>query len=1695
MKKIIISLTLILSAFLFLSVASHANDFSGNEKYWINSGDVFDLFERSGKGCHLYSAVDDNGYIRCTSCSGKSSDSWFPTVTSIPKQYDIALNGMSMTFTLDAPMAMGGSPDGYNGYVSVAWVTNVNGNTEKTAGALAVPDSLLSSGYLLSGQQQTAGFGRRIWSNRMIKGVCLTLLPSYNGTDGISLIASHAQIVYNSSDRIDLDLPYKVDLSVPCTVSFEVNENDLCSVKINGAVIAQVETINLPSRGCAAFSAMSASESVCYYSIRKLNGYAAGLIGSEVYKLSEEIGKLPQADLLTFSQSKKVEELYNRYLALPADEKALVDPSVSAKLYSARAALVSSSDVGYAYADGSDDPVRLSSSIHGFAIGAVKSMELLSGAMINNNIPIGPDQTLLLDDGSVLNAFTDPAKGARIEIAPGAYAYGFGEPGIYTYNGTGWDRFEPDFSMKGATVLRNGNELAQTPQSLKFGTYIYKTENCGCITGFGTVFIPAAAAPGYTAGTITLETPNAAVAASDAAPGFDFEGRDHFSFTAALNNIPIQRSGVEIYARAYVTYKVANTEITVYHPTGLTRSVTGTWNNILALNDGSYYDTVTGPVPSYIEFTSNNSVNITFADCGRELLTDTFPVSGFSVMTVDSDNTWLPAYAEITGIDTVTVSRDGGVICGVRYSNGSLFSDEIFEDAEDFTHISSPGELLADDVTVASCFGNNMILAAGKPVRIFGSAPSGENGKNVKVSIAGRTYYGKVTDGSWSVTADPVDISTHKYTLNVLGKNRSYYFNGVMFGNVYLLIGSDNADQTISEMISDDPATEAYINRTRYPGVRVFGVSASDMDTYYYDYGEKGTDAVASDVYHSTGWLRQSDPGLNAFSAYGYMLACELSDRSGSMPAAVISVTGSGAHLSAFSSNSSAFDSYSDNGLFEDTVYGTPSRWMFNQLIAPLTGGSYSGIIWYSGENDGLLVSDSADRSAYTSYFTKIISDWRNRLSDPDIPVFMIELPPLDTDDPAYDYGALRSEMGRMTSTLDNAYIVPTSSTGMSYSVRDDCKFEIAALTVDSIIDGMRPARYLGFSLSGSTATVRFDRAVNCSYPNNIKGFEVYSLGNWLPASAKLTADGEVEVYCPDSFTGIRYNAKTEGQYPVTASLFSGDHLPVPAFSAFNIRSDGTPGHIKITASAGWDIYKTTSSGYGYRYGPSMITNDDGTIDVWYSHTGMSTLGILDYASCARSGDGGRTWGKEVFALAPTALTEDKFSICDPEVIYFGGYYYIGYTSTLHKDGIANSVYVARSRDPEGPYEKWNGSGWGGDIVKPLIYFDGDGTSWGYGEPAFIELDGKLFIYYTEKSSRGNMTRVAVANAADENWPATVVDKGVALYWGSPYCAFDMAYDENSGIFIAISVDNTFERTSAIAVYESRDGLRFNGVHRIKQNILEYCSNCGISTSPNGHIVAGRQTYIAYAYNNSNSRSNSGGWGRWSTYMQPVTIELTPYCDFSGENFSTTAKTVVTAKADSGDVGITTNPLFFSRALSSGSFEIPVYLIRNNGRTDRLYSGVVFTGYDTGVVSINGFTATPKKAGRTTVTAVYGGYTFRFPIVVYPRDTYIGDNTVAEWYAPKDEYTVSIGRSYHNVAIRGILLTTSGLFGEAYNQASSSYVTFPSSGYPVEYTVADTSVCTVDQHGIITPIAVGATTVDVCVGNNRTFTVTVTVKE
>jgi F5/8 type C domain len=314
-----------------------------------------------------------------------------------------------------------------------------------------------------------------------------------------------------------------------------------------------------------------------------------------------------------------------------------------------------------------------------------------------------------------------------------------------------------------------------------------------------------------------------------------------------------------------------------------------------------------------------------------------------------------------------------------------------------------------------------------------------------------------------------------------------------------------------------------------------------------------------------------------------------------------------------------------------------------------------------------------------------------------------------------------------------------------------------------------------------------------------------------------------------------------------------------PAWASIN----GSPG-TQIS-----DLFQSNLTGSSYEYGPSMIVDSAGIHVYSCSPGSYANQSDWDYIRYTNSTDGGHTWSPEQIVLQPSPGMNDALSTCDPGVVAFGGYYYLAYTSTQDPVGNLNNVYVARSTSMTGPFDKWNGTGWGGNPA-PIVTYTGPSHQYGAGEPALVVKDSTLYVYYSwysVDSTTGkyiDQTRVATAPLGT-NWPSSLTYQGVAINKTSGGAdSSDVKYVPAWGKFLAVNAARRFSAQSYVEAWESTDGITFSPATLNSDNLTRALSNVGLSGNASGQLDPTAQNYIAYAYGQS--------WSNWSMGISPISF-------------------------------------------------------------------------------------------------------------------------------------------------------------------------------------------------------------------------------
>lgn len=539
--------------------------------------------------------------------------------------------------------------------------------------------------------------------------------------------------------------------------------------------------------------------------------------------------------------------------------------------------------------------------------------------------------------------------------------------------------------------------------------------------------------------------------------------------------------------------------------------------------------------------------------------------------------------------------------------------------------------------------------------------------------------------------------------------------------------------------------------------------------------------------------------------------------------------------------------------------------------------------------------------------------------------------------------------------------------------------------------------------------------------------------------------------------------------------------------------------HVRMRlVDSGKDVFALWGNGRpDYRYGPSIMLDKDGKIHAWFASPGEGRKKELDWITYRCSEDEGKTWCDEKVVLAPTPNTADYKSVCDPEVFWHDGYYYMGYTATVNYDGLCNNVFLARSKNPDGPFEKWDGNGWGGSPL-PIIYFDGIDISWGVGEPSFVAVGDKLYLYstldaFSEHFGWVRATEVRTADLTDPLWPANLKYEGISVfrndstdkdnYTYADSDSWDVAYLDESHKFVALTTNRRFKKDSCLLYYESDDGIMFERVSELNTDVITGCHNCGLMSDEDGHIKKGDQALIGYAY----AGSGNSKWGVWATRFAPVKIDYTDEIDREEDGKENLRQPINIDESILGKepIMLTTDKLTYSVPLSDDPVGISFSLMNIYRQKSAINaSDVNIEKYDRNVLELKDDNRlVPIREGVTTVGVEYKGLRREICVIVLP-ETY-DDSSIHSFYPICERYDISVNEPII------IKVRPMAMFGDREIRELSGYDMNTNN---IKFRSSDTSVCTVGKDGTIKAVSPGTSVITV-EGEGCRYTIDVYVSE
>lgn len=330
-----------------------------------------------------------------------------------------------------------------------------------------------------------------------------------------------------------------------------------------------------------------------------------------------------------------------------------------------------------------------------------------------------------------------------------------------------------------------------------------------------------------------------------------------------------------------------------------------------------------------------------------------------------------------------------------------------------------------------------------------------------------------------------------------------------------------------------------------------------------------------------------------------------------------------------------------------------------------------------------------------------------------------------------------------------------------------------------------------------------------------------------------------------------------------------------------------------------------------YNYCPSVMMEGNNVMHVWYC-TNLESGIVRDYVGYRKgtlNASGKWEFSEKKIALSPDPDADkwDGKHTCDPSVVKgdfsMNGERYSYLMAYLGcKAGDVNSVGIALSKTPEGPYIKVQSLNPIANYFTSDDYVDDGNYYWGYGQPCVISSDGagKVLLFYSKGTSKKTCTQVEEWDLSDLGSPqklrsAEVREKNVVNASGGSDCInnADFSYDPATGRLYCIKEDFPYPSddtgvtwlTGANTLMYADLGdrgfdLLFDSAEIYSWNVCDSLSadgktyvrahNFGIVTDPFGRLVNPLRVPVLYTVSEAASAypdwSLNGQWPALHTY-------------------------------------------------------------------------------------------------------------------------------------------------------------------------------------------------------------------------------------
>ena len=294
---------------------------------------------------------------------------------------------------------------------------------------------------------------------------------------------------------------------------------------------------------------------------------------------------------------------------------------------------------------------------------------------------------------------------------------------------------------------------------------------------------------------------------------------------------------------------------------------------------------------------------------------------------------------------------------------------------------------------LASIFGDNMVLQQNQPVPVWGWAAPGTV---VEVKFSGQTGSTRAdVTGRWEIRLSRLRASRAPADLTVEASDNSgtksvKVCTNILVGEVWLCSGQSNMEKPIGHQPGQKPVFNAgqELAAADYPDIRIFQV------------GKTLSATPRDDLEKFHGWQECSSNTLDgvSFSAAAYFFGREIHTNL-DVPVGLIESSWGGTRIEPWTPPA-GFEAVPSLASFAvppagtNKISNTRPMAIYNAMIAPLAGFAMRGALWYQGESNLMVGTNSTEYLDYADKMAALVGGWRRIWGEGNFPFYFVQIAP-----------------------------------------------------------------------------------------------------------------------------------------------------------------------------------------------------------------------------------------------------------------------------------------------------------------------------------------------------------------------------------------------------------------------------------------------------------------------------------------------------------------------------------------------------------------------------------------------------------------------------------------------------------------------------------------------------------------------------